>query len=153
MADESPIHSVFSDMAENLTKITFKVFVRESYVPVTHYSFLGENAAPPIRHMEGHMDDLCVAWLSPRFIIDALVNGHYIQFAYLKDQETVRNWIKLYLDQHEGLDLSKHPERIAFNKNAQRAYEMLCGNLKKAEEWQLEKTPKKLSIADIVSML
>ena len=154
MAEESPIHRTFSDIADNLTNVQCKVYVKESYVPVTHYAFLEPGAAPPVRQIDAsNMDDICTAWLSPRYIVDALVNGHYVQFEYLKDMEKMRNWLKIYIDQLEAVDLTRYPDRQAVLRDVKKAYEMLQGNIRKKDEWEEVKHPKPLSIADLVGLL
>lgn len=154
MAEESYNGRTFTDIAEHLSKVQLKVFVKESYVPVTHYAFLAPGAPPPILQIDNsNMDDICTAWLSPRYIVDALVNGHYVQFAYIKDMEKMKDWLKIYIDELESVNGDKHPETVGVLKDVKRAYEMLQHNLKEYNNWEEEKHPKPISIVDLVSML
>lgn len=174
MGDYKPQFAfVYPDMADNLTKIKFDVLVRESYVPVVHYAFLrdrvdekGRNLGPPpaIRPIIDEeaskrtglpmtSNDLCKSRLSISYIIDALVNGHYVEFCHLEDMPIVKQWIQLYLDEYKGVDLTKFPDRVAFLKNAQEALNILNGNLKRMDDWDAEKHPQKLKITDLISLI
>ena len=149
---KSVIHRTFTDIADNINNVQFKVYVKESYVPVIHYCFLRPGAPPPVRQInEQNMDDICTSWLSPRYIIDAMVNGHYIQFDKMEDMETMRTWLKIYLDEHEGVDTSRDPERTAVLKDIQKAYNMMTANQKKYNDWQEEKHPTQASIFDLLA--
>lgn len=145
---------IYPDMADNLSKVRFEVRVKESYVPHVHYAFLRDDAAPPIRAItDENMNDICVARYPLTYIIDALVGGHWLEFEHLADMDVAKSWLTQYLKEYEGHDLSKHPERAAFNKNAERALAMISSNVREMEAYQNIKHDRKLDIVDLMNLL
>lgn len=145
-------HTVYRDMADNLSKIKFPVTVTESYNPNVHYSLLREGAPPPIFN-PGPMDSgaACDAMLSGDFIIDALVSGQDLSFKNPDDMSILADWIEAYLKSYEALDLTRFPDRLAFNANAKKALAMLRGNLTRKEHWEQEVNPSPLTLAEIIA--
>ena len=144
--------TVYRDMADNLSKIKFPVTVTESYTPNVHYSLLREGAPPPVFD-PGPMEAgaLCFARLSGDYIIDALCTGQYLSFENPDDMDVLADWIEQYLKSYESIDLSRHPDRVAYNTNAKKALGMLRGNITRKEQWEQEKHPSPLSLAEIIS--
>lgn len=144
--------TVYRDMADNLSKIKFPVTVTESYTPNVHYSLLREGAPPPVFD-PGPMEAgaLCFARLSGDYIIDALCTGQYLSFENPDDMVILADWIEQYLKSYESIDLSRHPDRVAYNTNAKKALGMLRGNITRKEQWEQEKHPSPLSLAEIIS--
>lgn len=145
---------IYPDMADNLSKVKFEVRVKESYVPHVHYSLMRENAAPPIRSIgDLNTNDVCVARYPLTYIIDALVGGHWLEFEHVEDMTVARDWIAQYLKEYEGHDLSKYPDRAAFNKNAERALTMISGKVREMDAYNATKNSRKLDIVDLMNLL
>ena len=158
MADKLPPvmrqNVIYSDMADNINKVKFRVKVKESYVPHIHYSFLGVNSLPPIREIgPGNMDDVCQASYPLSYIIDALCGGHWLEFDNIEDMEVAKQWLQLYLDECSVVDMTKNPEQQAFVKNVERTLAMLSGNLRRRDEYHMSKHPQTLNITDLLSVL
>ena len=158
MAFEPPKPSshpvIYADMSKNLSEVKFDVYVKESYVPVVHYSYLGEGAPPPVRAVDDvNCNDVCVSKLPITFIVDALVNGEWISFKNIADIKVVIDWIDRYLASFESMDLTAHPDVIGFNNNAKRARDILAENQRHYEDYQETRRPRKISIQDILAGL
>lgn len=145
---------VYRDMADNLAKVKFPVIVTEAYNPNIHYSLLREGAPPPI-YTPGpnEIDARCDAMLTGDFIIDALVNGQFLEFKNPEDMDVLADWIDQFLKSYQGIDLTRYPDRAAFNANAKRALEMLRSNLLRKEHWEQEVNPRPLSLAEIIAYM
>lgn len=161
---------VYRDMADNLTKIYFDVTVTESYNPNVHWSFLGYDTDPqgpqyfkrvgkklqpkPIFDPGPNEVDMpCHAKLSGSFIIDALVNGHKLSFDHPEDMKILENWIEQYLKSYENIDLTRFPDRKAFNESAKKALNMMRGNILRMDNWENERNPAPLTLAEIIANL
>ena len=147
-------YSVYRDVADNLSKIDFPVIVTEGYNPNVHWSYLREGAPPPIFDPGPNMIAAeCEARLSGDFIIDALVNGQFLEFKNPEDMDVLADWIDQFLKSYQGIDLTRYPDRAAFNANAKKALEMLRSNLLRKEHWEQEVNPRPLSLAEIIAYM
>lgn len=179
--ERSPVYKgnkVYRDMADNLSKVKFDVIVTEGYVPNVHWSLLGYETEPRERMVYGArgieakvkkltsipaqpiadpgdngMNMPCHAKLTGDFIIDALVSGQQLSFKDPNDMDVLADWIDRYLKSYEGLDLTRFPDRKAFNENAKKALGMLRGNILKKEEWNEEVHPAPFTLAEIIANL
>lgn len=141
----------YRDMKDNLTKINFEVWVTESYNPNIHPSLLKEGAPPPIYDVSDlNRNDWCKSMLPASYIIDALVTGQPIDFVHMEDIPFVKNMIQKYLEQLEGVNLSKDPQTLAFKKRAERAINMIGVNMKRRDDDEQRAHPHKLSIEAIL---
>lgn len=169
---------VYRSMSDNLTKIYFDVIVTEGYNPNVHWSLLGYKSTPdkfdvygargikaevrvlgrvPAKPIfdpsESEVDMPCHAKLSGSFIIDAIVSGQKISFEHPEDMKVLENWIDQYLKSYENVDLTRYPDRKAFNESAKKALNIMRGNIRQMNDWQEERNPSPLSLAEIISNL
>ena len=149
---------IFPDVYDNIDKIKFDVYVRENYsavMPIVHNSAVfGDKQPPPIMEINDfNSDDLCHAALTTRYIVDALVNGKYIQFRFTSDMMWMQKWLKDYLKESEGVDLSEHPDYAAFIANAKKALHMLDTNIMAYNDIQKNRNPQPVSILNILANL
>ena len=149
---------MFPDVYDNINKIQFDVYVKENYsavVNIVHNSAVfGDQQPPPIMEVNDfNYDDLCHASLTTRYIVDALVNGKFIQFRFTSDMMWVQKWLKDYISEVEGIDLSDHPDYIAFIANAKKALHMLDTNIMAYNDIQINRNPKPVSVLDILANL
>lgn len=167
---------VYRDPADNLSKIPFNVIVTESYVPNVHWSLLGYEREPDEQYIPAarditakvrrlthinpkpifdpglnEVDMPCHAKLTGDFIIDALVTGQKISFEDPDDMNILADWIDQFLKSYKDVDLSRFPDRKAFNDNAKKALQMLRGNLLRKEDWEERVNPRPLTLADIIA--
>ena len=151
---------MYPDVYDNIDKIEFDVLVKENYtatVNVIHNSAVfGDKPVPPIMEVNDfNSDDLCRASLTTRFIVDALVNGKFIQFIYVSDMMFIQKWLKDYIAQSEqsGVDLNGHPDYVAFIKNCKTALHMLDTNVKRYNDVERARNPPPTNILEILSCL
>lgn len=162
--------TVYRDMADNLSKIPFDVIVTEGYNPNVHWSMMGYDTDPqgpdyfkrvgkkiqprPIFDPSpAEIDVPCRAKLTGDFIIDALVSGQKLSFVDPDDMHILADWIEKYLKSYEIVDLTRFPDRKAFNENAKKALSMLRGNLVRKSNWEEEVRPSPLTLAEIIANL
>ena len=149
---------MFLDVYDNINKIKFDVYVKENYsavVNIVHNSAVfGDEQPPPIMEINDfNADDLCHAALTSRFIVDALVNGKFIQFRFVSDMMWMQKWLKDYIAQSEGVDLSGHPDYIAFIANAKKALHMLDTNIMAYNDIQRNRNPPPVNVLSILANL
>lgn len=147
--------TMFPDVYDNIDKIKFDVYVKENYsgvAKVVHNSAVWGDNVPPIMEVNDfNSDDLCNASLTSRFIVDALVNGKFIQFKYTSDMLWMQRWLKDYVAQAEAVDLSGHPDYQAFVANCKQALHMLDTNVKRYNDNQKARNPEPTSILEILA--
>ena len=149
---------MFPDVYDNIDKIEFDVLVQENYSATTNIvhnsAVFGDKQPPPIRQLDDfNYDDICHASLSSRYIVDALVNGKYIEFLYTSDMMFMQKWLTDYLAQAEGIDLSAHPDYAAFISNCKTALHMLNTNVRRYNDSQNERKPKSNNILDLMAFM
>lgn len=149
---------MFPDVYDNIDKICFDVYVKENYSAVTNIvhnsAVFGDKQPPPIMEINDfNSDDLCRASLSTRFIVDALVNGKFIQFRFTSDMMWIQKWLNDYVKEAEGVDLSLHPDYVAFVANAKKALSMLNKNIMAYNDIQANRNPKPANILSILANL
>ena len=154
-----PIKSkMFPDVWDNIDKIRFDVYVKENYnavVNIVHNSAVfGDKQPPPIMEVNDlNSDDLCHARLTTRYIVDALVNGKYLQFKFLSDMMWVQKWLKDYIAEASAVDLSEHPDYMAFVANAKQALNMINKNVTIYNDNEKARKPPSTNILDLLSAL
>ena len=158
VGSQSPLNGgrVYADMKDNLNNIRFDVWVTESFNPEIHPRYLEPDAPPPTYSVSSlNANDYCKSKLSIRYIISALVTGQYLEFCNPADMDLVKSWINQYLEQFRqlGTDAKLDTEVQMFNANAKKAYDMLCGNLKRRDDMEQRRNPRRLSIAALLKGL
>lgn len=145
---------IYMNMVDNMNKVVFDVLVTESYNPNIHYSYLRPGAPPPIQSPGPFAEgELCKAKLSVTHIVDALANNQQLEFCNMEDMRTVEKWLGYYLSQFKDVSVAHDPEQAAFLKSAERVYAMLSGNIRKADDHERYKQPKKMGIAEILKFI
>lgn len=151
----STINSViYRDIAETLNKTYFDVYIRESYQPVVHGYYLDHPEITPVNApADFEMDNWCSARYPLTYIVNMLVNGHEFAWKYPSDSAKAEAFLKAYIDQFEGTNLSRDPEQKAFLSNVKTAYHAFHDHYMERKQRLDPPKPKKLSIADRIAML
>ena len=149
---------MFPNVYDNIDKIQFDVLVKENYTAtvnvVRNSAVWGDNVPPIMELNDLNYNDLCHASLSSRYIVDALVNGKYIQFLYVSDMLFMQKWLEAYIAEADSVDLPRvHPEYVAFVTNAKKALSMLDKNIMAYNDIQRNRNPAPPSVLDIISNL
>lgn len=148
--------TMFPDVYENIDKIQFDVYVHESYtatMKIVENAWIPEGANQPIFEVNDfNAGDVCKSSLTSRYIVDAIVNGNYLRFAYTSDMFYVRSWLETYVKQCEHLNLENHPYAV-FIKNCKRVLDLMNSNISEYNKAQEQRHPKPVSIVDLMSVL
>lgn len=145
---------IYRNAAETLNKTTFELYVRESYQPVVHYKYIENPWCRPI-HLpaNGELGNLCYVRYPLTYIVDMLCIGEEFRWKNSSDISKAVGFLKAYMDQFKGIDLSRNPEQQMFMDKVKTALDKFETRVKEQKARTEKPKPKTMSIVDRIKLL